>query len=73
MTFVAPTGYGSSGLGHSPRSGNPATFGSSIAAMDMNKDNAIAGPSGSGHGSGSGPRALDYADQDTRRLSQEDS
>jgi hypothetical protein len=64
-------------MGHSPRSGNMATFGmttpisntipSSGMAMD---DNAIAGPSHSGQGVGLTPK--NYSESDRRRESQEE-
>jgi hypothetical protein len=84
MTFIAPTGYSVSAMGHSPRSGQDATFGSPTANIKMD-DNAIAGPSGSGSGSGQGKdyglgpsivngATRNYADQvaDSRRQSEED-
>jgi hypothetical protein len=80
MTFIAPTGYSVSAMGHSPRSGQDATFGSPTSNIKMD-DNAIAGPSGSGSGQsyGLGPSIVNgatrnYADEvaDSRRQSEED-
>lgn len=63
-------------MGHSPRSGQDATFDTPVK-MD---DNAVAGPSGSGQGQGLlGPSIVNgatrnYADEiaDSRRQSEED-
>lgn len=76
MTFIAPTGYSPTAMGHSPRSGQDATFDTPVK-MD---DNAVAGPSGSGQGQDSlGPSIVNgatrnYADEiaDSRRQSEED-
>ena len=85
MAFVTPTGYSTTALGHSPRSGQTSTFGimstpsnstldstSSSSTTPGMECNAIAGPSYSHGGSGLTPRNWNYDEGDSRRESQEE-
>ena len=84
MAFVTPTGYSTTALGHSPRSGQTSTFGimstpsnstsdsTSSSSTIPGMENAIAGPSYSNGGSGLTPRNWNYDEGDSRRESQEE-